>query len=109
MMKNDILFGGERHCYQWMYARKTKEIVDKVKVLNLNLRTIQKEAGCLLQTKDYIDQVLNLEKLNFDNIINIFNKKMNFLKFFETGILEINNIESEPELEVDSSYEQKGN
>lgn len=89
-MKNDIVYGAEKHCYQWMYAQKTKDIVDKIKVLNLNLRNIQKEGKCLDQTKSLIDEILFLEKINFNNIMNIFNIKLNFLHYFQAGLLDLN-------------------
>lgn len=82
-MKNYVFFGAEKVCYQWIYAKKTKEIVDKIKDLNTFLRTFQKNSALLEKTKKFIDDILLLEKTNFDNVLNIFNKKMNFLKSFE--------------------------
>lgn len=85
MMKKYVFYGGEKLCFQWMYAMKTKEIVDKIKQLNTALRAFQKNASLMEKTRKYIDDVLRLEKINFDGIISIFNIKMNFLKSFENG------------------------
>jgi len=35
------------------------------------------------KTQNFIDDILRLEKANFDNVVNIFNIKMSFLKLFE--------------------------
>jgi len=85
-MKNYVFFGGEKFCYQWIYAYKTKEIVEKIKELNNLLRKFQKNSDIKSNTKKYIDEILYLEKINFENIVNIFNTKLNFLKNFENTI-----------------------
>lgn len=89
-MKKYVFHGGNKFCYQWIYAEKTKEIVDKVKGLNCSLRAFQKNASLMDKTRKYIDDVLRLEKVNFDGVVNIFNLKMGFLKSFENGNEDIN-------------------
>lgn len=82
-MKNYVFYGGERICCQWIYAKTTKEIVDKIKELNTFLRNFQKNSSLTEKTKKFIDDILLLEKTNFENVVTIFNKNMNFLKSFE--------------------------
>jgi hypothetical protein len=84
-MKNNVFFGAEKVCYQWIYAKKTKEIVERIKYLNTFLRTFQKNSALLAKTKQFIDEIMQLEKTYFDNVLNIFNIKMNFLKNFENS------------------------
>jgi len=81
-MKNYVFYGGERIC-KWIYAKTTKEIVDKIKELNTFLRNFQKNSSLMGKTKKFIDDILLLEKKNFENVVAIFNKNMNFLKSFE--------------------------
>lgn len=90
MMKMYVFYGGNKFCHKWIYAEKTKEIIDKIKELNAALRAFQKNASLMEKTKKYIDDVLRLEKVNFDGVVNIFNIKMGFLKSFENGNEDIN-------------------
>ncbi len=84
-MKNYVFLGAQKFCYQWIYAIKTKNLVDKIKELNSSLRDFQKNFLTQEKTIKFIDDLLLLEKLNFYNVINIFDIKMNFLKNFENG------------------------
>ena len=68
-MKKYVFYGGKKFCYQWLYAVKTREILEKFKKLNSALREYQKNASLMEKTKKYIDEVLRLEKLNFDGVI----------------------------------------
>jgi len=97
--------GEQKFCYQWIYALKTKEIVEKIKELNTFLRMFQKNNLTQEKTTKFIDDVLILEKNNFDNVVNIFNIKMNFLKNFENGNSNINEkFKNKEKNRVDNSF-----
>ena len=81
-MQNELIIHNKKKCYQWVYATKTKEIVDKIKELNLFLRNMQKESSCN-NIKFHIDEILKLEKINFNIVIDIFIKKLNILNKLE--------------------------
>lgn len=85
MIKNNTYFGDEKLCYQWIYAKKTKEIVDKIKMLNTFLRNFQKQSNLLDKTKKFIDEILSLEKTNFKNVVGIFKKKIYLINSFENS------------------------
>ena len=114
MTKNDIFIKKERKCYQWVYAQKTKEIVDKIRDLNVYLRRFQKEGNYSEDLNNFIEEVLNLEKINFNLLINIFNKKNNFLNKYDEDLFLKSQTSDEEEkvnnrsIEVDDSiYESR--